>query len=380
MIRKVLLAAAAAAVLVAAFAGCDRREATTAGNPSATARIVVPGIATDAAHTASRTYGMGFFMQSSVPTVAAILDTVPKMARVSDYMMIQREVPWTKIAAGKPFETILEEDYTGIVKLLRGHGLKIVLLVDPLDGLNRKSESIEALKNGRTLKDPATRAIHEAWVRALVASVKPDYIGLASEINTLGAHGDAALYQEIRAMCNRLAPEIRQLSPTTKVFVSFQVDDAWQVPPWPKSEVDQFAMSRDFDVDVVGLSSYPGFSFVSPADIPIDYYRRFQEASGKPLLMAEGGWGSAGGPNNSPANQAAYYHRMLDLLDGVQAELAILLLYQDLNLADPAWGLPPERAAILQHFTTMGIVDVSGAVKPVFAVWSERFQRPLRRP
>lgn len=369
---------AGAAVFVLALTACAQRQATTAAVPSPTARIVVPGVATDEARTVSRSYGMGFFLQPSRPTVPAILEAVPKMAKLSDYVMIQREVPWTKIAAGKSFEAIIEEDYTGIVRLLRGHGLRIVILVDPLDGLDRRSEAVEALKNGRTLKDAETRAIQEAWTKALAGAIKPEYLGLASEINTLGSIGDKALYEEIKAMCNRLAPQLRQISPTSRIFVSFQVDQAWQVTSAPKSNVDQFAMTRDFDVDVVGLSSYPGFSFSNPADIPDDYYRRFKEVSGKPVLMAEGGWGSAGGPNNSPANQAAYYQRMFDLLDGVQAELAILLLYQDLDLADPAWGVPASRLATLQHFATMGIVDVAGAAKPVHAVWVERFERPLR--
>lgn len=319
---------------------------------------------------------MGFFVMPSTPSVNAVVDMVPKMAKVSDYAMIQRDVPWTRLAAGDSFDRIIDEDYLGLANYLRGNGLKLVVLADPLDGLNRRAESPEAVKNGKTLKDPETQAIHEAWVKALVARLKPEYVGLASEINTLGAHGDPVLYAQIKAMCNRLAPQIRQISPASRVFVSFQVEDAWGEPPWPSSAVDQFAMVREFDTDAVGLSSYPGFAFASPASIPDDYYRRFLEAGGKPLLMAEGGWGSAGDPNNTPANQAAYYTRMFGLLDGVQAELAILLLYPDLDLSDPAWGMPPDRAAILGHFATMGIVDTHGVAKPVYAVWEERFKRP----
>ncbi|MCE7929629.1 MAG: hypothetical protein HUU14_12620 [Dehalococcoidia bacterium] len=371
-----LAVAAALGLLVLALLPADSRGPAAATAPY-TARVVVPGIASDEPHAASRTYGMGFFVQPSRPTVAAVIEMVPKMAKVSDYAMIQREVPWTKIAAGLSIEQIIAEDYTGLANFLRGNGMKLALLVDPLDGLDRTSEAVEAVKNGRTLKDASTRAIHEAWVLALVSALKPEYVGLASEINTMRAQGDKALYEIIRDMCNRLAPQVRQLSPGSRVFVSFQVDNAWQVAPWPKSPVDQFALTREFDVDVIGLSSYPGFSFPTPADIPLDYYRRFQLESGKPLLMAEGGWGSAGGAYNSPANQAAYYERMFDLLDGVQAELAILLLYPDLDLSDPAWGLTDERAATLAHFASMGIVDMAGAQKPVYPVWAERFQRAL---
>lgn len=380
-VYRMLFAVAVGAVICAlVLTACTRQQASTAAVPSPTARIVVPGVATDEARTPSRSYGMGFFVQASRPTVPAVLEWVQQVIKVSDHVMIQRPVPWTRIGAGDSYEKIIAEDFTGLVNLLRGSGLKLVLLVDPLDGLHRTQEPPEAIKNGRTLKDPATRAIHEAWVLALVSAFKPAYIGLASEINTIRATGDRELYEIIRDMCNRLAPQIRQLSPSSRIFVSFQVDNAWQLPPWPKSDVDQFALTREFDVDVVGLSSYPGFSFSSPAEIPIDYFRRFEVASGKPLLMAEGGWGSAGGPNNSPANQAAYYQRMFDLLDGVQAELAILLLYQDLDLSEPGWGFTPDQVSILTHFASMGMVEITGALKPVHAVWEERFQRALAPP
>ena len=224
-------------------------------------RAVASELANDSPQAAAAPMGMGFFVMPSVPSVAATLALVPKMAAVSDYAMIQREAPWTRIAKGDSFEQIIDDEYVGLVNLLRGNGLKIVLLVDPLDGLNRRNEALEATKNGKTLKDPATRIAHAAWVKALVAKIQPDYIGLASEINTMAALGDHALYEDIRDMCNALAPELRQISPKSRVFVSFQVDEAWGNPPFPKSSIDEFALSTEFDVDVVGLSSYPGFVF-----------------------------------------------------------------------------------------------------------------------
>ena len=93
------------------------------------------------------------------------------------------------------------------------------------------------------------------------------------------------------------------------------------------------------------------------------------------MLLAEGGWASAGGANFTPEKQAAYYRRLFELLDGAHAQLAILLLYNDLDLANPAWGLPPDRQQILQNFATMGIVDTQGMAKPAFAIWEQRFKQ-----
>src|SRR5262249_16314979 len=149
---------------------------------------------------------------------------------------------------GDSFDAIIDDEYVGLVNYLRGHGLKIVLLVDPLDGLNRRDEAQEAVKSGVTLLDAGMRATHEACVKAPVARIKPEYLGLASEINTLAAHGNPQPYADIKAMANELAPQLRQLSPASRIFVSYQVEDAWGNPPFPASPIDQFALTRDFDV------------------------------------------------------------------------------------------------------------------------------------
>jgi hypothetical protein len=254
---------------------------------------------------------------------------------------------------------------------LRGLGLRVLLLTDPLDGLNRREESVEAKKNRKTLKDPATRATHEAWVRLLAERVKPDYYGFASEINTLAAHGDYALYAIIRDMSNRLNDDVKRLSPATKTFVSFQVDDAWD-KFGIESAVDHFDLPAEFRVDAIGLSSYPSFVFRDPAEIPDDYYRRFVFAGGgRPLIQVEGGWSSGVTPwgQGSETSQAAYYARLFELLDGVQAELAVLLLLADIDFASGDFGLTPEQTATLVNFGKMGIATPAYQPKAARAVW-----------
>ncbi len=365
--------------LAALFAAVRVAPAATGDRPF---RVVAPQLAGDLSTTSTRSYGMGFGISPSAPTVEATIALIPELAKVSDYTIIQREAPWTRILAGIPMETIYEDEYRGMVEYLRDvNHLRLVVLVDPLDGLNRTAEAVETTKNGRTLLDPQIRTLHEQWVRLLVERIKPDYIGLASEINTLGAHGDARLYAQIRDMVNTLAPQIRTISPKSKVFVSFQVEDAAGLTPWPHSDADQYAMARDFDVDVVGLSSYPGFSYADPSKIPDDHFRRYLVAGGKPVIFVEGGWASVPVLANpgSPELQAAYYRRLFELLDGVQAELALPIIFTDLDLRHPGWGLTAERQIILEYFARMGIVDIEGQPKPAYAVWQERFKRPLIR-
>lgn len=376
--RRALSLLAAAALFVAMAAVANRTTART-GEP--VTRISLPMVAADAPAAPARPYRMGWFVVSPAPTVESVLQAFPQAVRHGDAVLLQREVPWSRILAGVPMETILEQDYDGLIAYLRGLGFEVSILVDPLDGLDRTQEANETRAAGRTLNDPALRALHEQWVELIAARYRPAYLGLASEINSLAARGDPVLFANIREMCNRLAPRIRDASPATKVFVSFQVDEAWGRPPIPPSPIDQFALTRTFDIDVLGLSSYPSFFFSDPSAIPDDYFRGLQIAAGKPVIMAEGGWSSdplgTGETPASLAQQKAFYERFFALMDSVQPELIILLLFADLDLE--AWlaaAGPGTNVAGLAPFARMGITASNFAPKPALAVWDERFKLP----
>jgi hypothetical protein len=347
-------------------------------------RAVVPAVGTDSVVENPRTYAMGFSILPPVPSVEATIDFVPRVAEVGEYTIIQREVPWRRLRAGDSIDEILDDEWDGYVEFVtEAHGLRLVILVDPLDGLDRTRESPEARAAGATLMDPGDRAIHEAFVLEVARRYQPDYLGLASEINTMAAHGDPAFYVLLRDMINGLIPEIREVSPDSKIFVSHQVDDAWGL--FGESNVeDQFSVVRDFEAtDVVGLSSYPVFFWDRPEDIPDDYYQRYADESGKPLIQVEGGWSSERTAFMGPTRQASlevqtrYFIRLFELLDGVEAELVVLLTMADLDLSRPEWGLTEETRAGLSNFARMGILDTALQPKPAFAVWVDAFERPL---
>jgi hypothetical protein len=377
--RPLLVAAAIAAIAVLG--------ANLGGAATLQKRATVPALSSDTP-LASRTYAMGFGMTPPVPTTEAILDIIPRIAAVSEYTILQREVPWSRFAAGQSIGQALDEEYDEMVEYLtEAQGLRLVILIDPLDGLDRTREGNEARRNGVTLLDPASRAIHEAFVLEVARRYQPDYLGLASEINTLAAHGDANLYVTIRDMINGLVPGLREVAPDTKLFVSYQVDDAWGLTGQPSAVEDQFALVHDFpEMDVIGLSSYPVFFWDRPEDIPDDYYDRFAEESGKPLIHVEGGWSSkrtawmTPGREASPEVQARYFTKLFELLDRVEAELLVMLIFSDLDLSQPGWGLEPGQITSLENFASMGILDVNLQPKPAFTAWEAARSRRCSAP
>jgi hypothetical protein len=316
---------------------------------------------------------MGWAPGAPRPDEALILQVIDSMARVSDITILQQPVPWPELLAGASLDSLVA-DRGAVADFLRFKGLKLIFLVDPLDGLDRTKEDPGLVEAGRSILEPEIRALHTEWVRRIAQRVRPAYFGLASEVNTLAARGDPILYAEILDLINTLAPQVRQLSPASKVFVSFQVDEANGAFGDPL--IDHFALIDEFDIDALGLSSYPVFAFDTPEQIPSDYFVRFDQATLLPLLMVEGGWSSAPVPwsNGTPEQQIDFVSRYEELLDDVAADVWVMLTFTDLDI--PALGLPPDRAATLSNFAFMGILDADLARKPAYAEWERIFERP----
>jgi hypothetical protein len=321
-----------------------------------------------------RSYAMGWAPSAPRADQALLLAVIDSMTTVGEVAIVQQPVPWTQLLAGASMDSLVE-DRGGLADYLRVKGMDVVWLVDPLQGLDRRKEDKQLVDAGRSILEPEIRAMHEDWVRGIAERVKPEWFGLASEINTLAALGDPDLYAGLVDMVDELAPEIRALSPGTRVFVSFQADQALGRLGDPV--IDHFALIDDFDIDALGLSSYPGFAgFDTPADIPEDYLDPFMDATDLPLAVVEGGWSSEDTrwASSTPQEQAAYFDRYEVILDRIDARLWLGLTPTDLDVE--ALDLPPDQAQGLSNFAHMGIWDVDLERKPAYDSWARIHDRP----
>lgn len=322
----------------------------------------------------SRSYSMGWAAVSPRPETELLLRMVDSMAVVSEIAIVQQGVPWEPLLAGAPVDSLVE-DIAQLTDFMAARDLALIFLVDPLDGLDRTKEDPALTALGRSILEPEIRALHEDWVRRIAARIRPAYFGLASEINTLVALGDADLSTQLTGLVNTLAPQIREISPGTKVFVSFQADQANGLLG-QTGGIDHFDLIADYDIDALGLSSYPVFVFGDPSEIPEDYFKPFDEATELPLIFVEGGWSSTDVPwsTGTPAQQVEFFRRYEALLDAVSAEVWVMLTFADLDVA--SWGLDADRTAGLSNFASMGIVDSNLQRKPSYAEWLRIFMRP----
>jgi hypothetical protein len=324
----------------------------------------------------ARTFLMGFSPIPPKPELDLLLAGVDSFRRRSDAAILHQSVPWAALLAGIPADSAVRSNELGLANLFRAYGLRVVVMVDPTDGLARDREAPELIAAGRSVTEPAIQALYRAYVRSVATLVQPDYLGLVAETNLIRAAAPDSVYDALVTMANAAAAELGTLGVTSALYVSVQVEVAWGglgggTYQGIATDLVDFPL-----IEALGLSSYPYLGgFATPEALPSDYYSRLATEAGLPVLVVEGGWPSTSvaGGTSTPATQARYSARQMELLDAAGAAGVFQLTYADLHPSI----FPP--GSILPLFATLGLVDTALAPKPALAVWDSAFARP-RRP
>jgi hypothetical protein len=177
-----------------------------------------------------------------------------------------------------------------------------------------------------------------------------------------------------------VAAQIRAAGIPTRLYVSVQVETAWGRLAGPTGPYVGIAQDRaDFPfVEAIGLSSYPYLGgFADPEDLPADYYSRIVSGTTLPVLVVEGGWPSitVGAVVSSPAEQARFIRRQVDLLQAMDAVGLFQITFYDIDLT----GFPPQPpGSPIGLFTHLGLADSAMNLKPAVQVWDSVWALPLR--
>ncbi|HYA35060.1 MAG TPA: hypothetical protein VEF03_05545 [Candidatus Binataceae bacterium] len=164
-------------------------------------------------------------------------------------------------------------------------GMKFHLHLSPIALFGgRKTPAIPAYAGGGSFADSAVR---QAYVSEVVnlASLKPDYLGLATEVNFLGQNPPE--FEAFTTLANQAYGAVKEKFPTQTVTISFQ----WDVIRGQRD----FGVLHKFDgaMDVVSFTSYPD-AFGIPVSIPRDYYSSVRQAAANQRIgFSEIGWSSA---------------------------------------------------------------------------------------
>jgi hypothetical protein len=346
----------ALAVLVAlAVGGCAKSNSPTA-----------PGV--------TRSYFMGFSAIPPRPDFALELQTLDAWVPHADAGLILNEVPWDSLLAGTRADSIVLRQQKGLADYYRARGLRVIVSLDPTNGLDRSADSAPLVAAGHSLTEPAMRNLYRAYAVALDTLLHPDYFSVGSETNLIRAIAPASLYSAVVANAAQAASAIRAFDSKVKLYTTVQVEVAWGrlVPAGAFVGIAQDRTDFSFD-DALGLSSYPYLAgFADPDSLPADYYTRLVQGAPIPLLMIEGGWSSTtvSSTVTTPDMQRRYIEKQGQMLDDAGAVAWFQITFTDLDTAAFPPGIAP--------FAYLGLVDVNLAAKPALSAWDVYFKRPRR--
>ena len=328
-----------------------------------------------------RTFRMGFSALPPRPSIESALATIEAWRTHADAANLLLPPPWKALLADTSAAVLVRRDVAQLAALYRSRGMPLFAQVEATDGLGREREAPELVAMGRSIAEPAVQAAYREWVLAIDSIVRPEYLGLAMEVNLVRAVAPPTTYAALREMTAAAASALRTQGTTARLFVSVQVETAWGRMPPVESYQGIATDRRDFPfIQALGLSSYPFLGgFAQPEDVPDEYFARLLADGGPalPAFVMEGGWASASvtGVTSSPEKQARWIRRQVALADRASLVAITQLQFADLDL--DVIPLPP--GSIVPLFASIGVVDEDFRPKPALTEWDRALRRPLRQ-
>ncbi|MGH9462148.1 MAG: hypothetical protein ACRD1X_13075 [Vicinamibacteria bacterium] len=202
-------------------------------------------------------------------------------------------------------EADLDRVAEGMLERSKEHRLTPMVAVSPMAPEGTRSEYdppssvLERVKGQPSFSNELVSGpFIETAIR--LAKLKPPYLCLATEINFL-AFKDIQEYLYFAHVYKKLYPVIKEISPDTKVFVSFQWDSFQIMDASEPDAIQEHSKLIDVfrpELDLVAFTSYPAGHFSSPVEIPLDYYTKVSRhlRSSDEVIFMEIGWraGAAG--------------------------------------------------------------------------------------
>ena len=316
-------------------------------------------------------YYMGFSSTPPQINVQSFTDNINNFDNISSIILFQETAVFNDKLITKKVEDF------AIYKSLAGDN-KVFIMIDPLNPTDRRK--ISNLIEGRSFKDALIRDAYRDLVLKTVQEVQPDYLGLASEINSY-QKANPKDFENFVSLYNELYPEIKQISPDTKVFVSFQYEDLqglWTFNPEDIHPPQWDLIDKFEKLDVFAISTYPHFVFKDLSSIPHDFYSQIRDHTNLPIAVAELGYGSLSDGTLQGSKQGQI--QILELLEtqliGSNFEFLIWYLHRDYDVQEfkDALEIKGLESAAADWFSTIGIINYKGEPKPAYDVWSRLFE------
>ena len=355
----------AAAVLALALlsAGCGG-DGDTGGAPSGAESAAVPPAN-------PRSFGMGFTVVPAELSDAAYRGLFAKVAQSGDLVMIQRAVPWAELAPDTALSPEAEATIARERALLDEFGLEVLFAIDPFEPTDRSRLTEGA--PGDSFTDAAVVDAYLAYVDLVLDRYHPRWLALAVDVDQI-ARGRSESFGEFEEAYRRAYNRVKERSPQTLAFATFQLEDLQGLLAWTAPHSPQWQLLLRFSdaLDLLAVSTFPSFIFPFATEIPSEYFSRLA-AFEKPLALVPVGYASSPGRGGvtygTVSGQRAFLERLLAEAEVQEWELIVWLAPQD-----PDYATAPPYDLVAR----MGLTDARGIPKPAWETWRHEAERPWR--
>ncbi|MFI5282835.1 MAG: hypothetical protein ACHQ0J_06865 [Candidatus Dormibacterales bacterium] len=323
--------------LTALAAACALAVAACASRPSAGAATAPP--------VAGHLKGVAFSPRAGSQGVAAFLRELPSLGGTTSW-----SGDWAELASpsSSPYQ---------ISALAAAQSSPLVVIVSA-----HRNSAPAALV--RPLDEP-TEAAYLSDLDQYFGKFRPNYFGLGIEINNL-FESDPSGYRAFTMLFEKAAAKIHQLSPSTQVFIVFQLEKMKGLKQGllANSSIPasgEWQLLNDFpSADLFAFTSYPFLVYHDPSQIPSGYYTDIATHTSKALAISELGWPSAGvaaGWGSTEQIQADFIDRFQSLAKGVGFRFVLWLSAYDQSSSGGA------------TFSSIGLAQADGTQKAAWSRW-----------
>lgn len=363
----------AALVVLFMFAACgDAPEQIV--EPAPTASSFVPRVRPEEGP--PRSYQLGFTATPAELTDESYAAAFDLAARYGEAVVVSRAPRWAAFLPGIAESADVIASTVSEREAAATRGLTLVVALDPFDSADRgRLAALPPGYEGRDLSDTALRQAFIAEARYVAANERPAYLSLGTEINSTFER-DPTAYRQFTAVYRDAYRSVKEVSPGTRVFVTFQYEELLGEIPWLPPHVARWELLDDFAgrLDLFALSSFPSFAFAVARKLPPDYYLQIGARTDAPIAFLPVGFASApgrDGVNSSTApEQRRFLERLLGDADALEVELLVWYLGRD-----PASEVAPPADLL----ATTGLRDAADVPKEAWAIWERTANRPLER-
>ncbi len=325
-----------------------------------------------------RSFRLGF---SSLP---ARLDDEAHLAALDlaalhgDIVLIQRAPSWAEfLPGGGPSRELIDLTQRE-VRAIEERNLALFYAIDPYDTTDRgRLSALPEEYAGSGLAEPDLAGALIAEARFVAGAYRPAYLAFGVEVN-MTADSAPDEYAAYLAVYREAYDAVKEISPDTLIFATFQYERLLGVTPWEQAHPPRWTKLADFGerLDLAAITTVPSLIHEVAKDIPPDYYRELRRHTDLPIVFASAGFSSAPGPggvnSSTPPEQRRYLERLLADAEALRSPFVIWFASRDPEFVSAVADLEPLRS--------IGLQDAEGRPKEAWPVWIEAARRPYEPP